>query len=294
MNVETAFMKKAIFSYLFVFFWLISFCTCSKDQSKKEPYIGQENTFGQKNTVDPAIYDYLKFREISTESIVDIVEIFKLDKIDIILSEGGTFLPRYLPDDTTIIKITNESLFEYSSSSLENNSRYEEKVKIFKNDQVPFYKSESGMGFGGTETSFFYEDGQVIMHIDHVQHFPPRNSNELSEEEIVERLKDDYEKLIFDAIFKKVITKKEKRSQATGVINNNEVRLRAKPELSGDILFNLDDREKIEIIGISENKHKNGEKEEYWYEVRIKYKKIFGDERDYDIEGWIFGAYIDY
>jgi hypothetical protein len=81
-----------------------------------------------------------------------------------------------------------------------------------------------------------------------------------------------------------------KKPQATGTINNTGVRFRTRPDLSGDIWFNLSLGEKVEILGISKEKQRIGELEAYWYEARIIY------DRDYGciIDGWVYGAYIDF
>jgi len=80
-----------------------------------------------------------------------------------------------------------------------------------------------------------------------------------------------------------------KKPQAKGRINNYGVRLRNRPELTSDIWFNLDFEEKIEIIGMSEEKHIIGELEAYWYEVRVNFPNFGGGSLD----GWVFGAYLD-
>jgi len=79
-----------------------------------------------------------------------------------------------------------------------------------------------------------------------------------------------------------------------GTINNRNVRFRAFPELSGNIWFNLDYKEKVEILGISEEKQIIGDLEAYWYKVRITHKGFedFQNGRN-KIDGWVFGAYVD-
>jgi len=81
-----------------------------------------------------------------------------------------------------------------------------------------------------------------------------------------------------------------KKPIAKGIINNSRVRLRTKPELTGDVWFYLDNREKIEILGISEEKQQIGELEAYWYEVRISHDDYI---RNTGLDGWVFGAYVD-
>jgi hypothetical protein len=85
-----------------------------------------------------------------------------------------------------------------------------------------------------------------------------------------------------------------KKTKALGIINNARVRLRTKPELTGYVWFFLDYRERIEILGISEEKQQIGELEAYWYEIRVnnkEYLDAFGSDRYLD--GWVFGAYVD-
>jgi hypothetical protein len=291
-------MKRAFFFYIIAIFALLFISNCSKSHSKTD------TVNGQGKFIPSGIGDFVNYlnnhnntnEELVNEEIISgegIVEIFKLDKINIIL-EKNTNITRYLPTEETILKLTNKKIFEYNYRFTTDDERfYKENVKIGGDIRYNFYGYEASIG-GAAESklSFDYVNDHIIMHFEYDEVSLEGWTEEESEEEL-EKRRQNAKKAQFDAIFKKVITKKEKISQAKGIINSTGVRLRTEPEITSEIIFNLDDRESIEIIGISERKQKIAEIEDYWYEVRIKYKKIFGDERDYDIEGWIFGAYID-
>jgi hypothetical protein len=73
------------------------------------------------------------------------------------------------------------------------------------------------------------------------------------------------------------------RYRSTGILNDDRVRVRAGPNLTGAILGVVNRGEKVKILEIGEKKQKIGAMESVWYKVRIST----------GTEGWIFGAYVD-
>jgi hypothetical protein len=68
-----------------------------------------------------------------------------------------------------------------------------------------------------------------------------------------------------------------------GVLNDDRVRIRAEPNLSGEIRGTLSRGDKVAILEIGRERQKIDGLESVWYKVRT----------DANIEGWVFGAYVD-
>jgi hypothetical protein len=68
-----------------------------------------------------------------------------------------------------------------------------------------------------------------------------------------------------------------------GTLNDDRVRVRASPDLSGEILGMVSRGNKIEILEIGQEKQRVGDLESVWYRIRT----------DANVEGWVFGAYVD-
>jgi hypothetical protein len=71
--------------------------------------------------------------------------------------------------------------------------------------------------------------------------------------------------------------------QTAGVLNDDRVRIRGLPGLSGEILGVVNRGDKVEILETGAEKQKIGDLESAWYRIRT----------EAGTEGWIFGAYID-
>jgi hypothetical protein len=68
-----------------------------------------------------------------------------------------------------------------------------------------------------------------------------------------------------------------------GVLNDDRVRIRAEPNLSGEIKGVVNRMDKVEILEGGLEKQKIGDMESIWYRIRTAG----------NVEGWVFGAYID-
>jgi hypothetical protein len=66
-------------------------------------------------------------------------------------------------------------------------------------------------------------------------------------------------------------------------LNDDRVRIRAEPNLSGVIRGTLSREDKVEILEIGREKQKIGGLESAWYKVQT----------GANVERWVFGAYID-
>jgi hypothetical protein len=67
------------------------------------------------------------------------------------------------------------------------------------------------------------------------------------------------------------------------MVNDDRVRVRASPDLSGGILGYLNRGDRVEILDIEQEVQKIDGEEASWYSVRT----------DNDVSGWMFGAYVD-
>jgi uncharacterized protein YgiM (DUF1202 family) len=79
------------------------------------------------------------------------------------------------------------------------------------------------------------------------------------------------------------INKKNDTNLLTGIINDNNLRVRSEPDTSAEILGLLNQYDYVTIIDITENKTKVNNTENYWY-------KIITSE---ETTGWIFGEYVN-
>jgi hypothetical protein len=77
-------------------------------------------------------------------------------------------------------------------------------------------------------------------------------------------------------------------------INNENVRFRTEPSLSGGVLFLLRKDEKLEILGRSAEKQEADDLKGYWYNVRIAESQSLVRGGGFLFDGWVFGAYIDF
>jgi hypothetical protein len=71
--------------------------------------------------------------------------------------------------------------------------------------------------------------------------------------------------------------------QAIGILNDDRVRVRSEPNLTGAVLGVVNRGDKVEILEAGREKQKIGDMESVWYKIQT----------NTNIEGWIFGAYID-
>jgi hypothetical protein len=72
----------------------------------------------------------------------------------------------------------------------------------------------------------------------------------------------------------------------TGILNDDRVRVRAEPNLSGEILGIVNRGDKVEILKIGREKQKIDGLESVWYKIRTIRTVA-------NIEGWVFGAYVN-
>jgi hypothetical protein len=77
-----------------------------------------------------------------------------------------------------------------------------------------------------------------------------------------------------------------KKPVQIGVINTDGIGFHVKPNLESDVWLLLNEYYEVEVLGRSAEKEKIGKREAYWYEVRFT--------SDYTIDGWVFGAYLDF
>lgn len=66
-------------------------------------------------------------------------------------------------------------------------------------------------------------------------------------------------------------------------VNDDRVRIREEPNLTGKTLGHLNRKNKVRVIEHSDNKEKIENMESYWYRVQT----------DGGLTGWVYGAYID-
>jgi hypothetical protein len=71
--------------------------------------------------------------------------------------------------------------------------------------------------------------------------------------------------------------------QTAGVLNDDRVRIRGLPGLSGEILGIVNRGDKVKILETGAEKQKIGDLESAWYRIRT----------EAGTEGWVFGAYVD-
>jgi hypothetical protein len=70
---------------------------------------------------------------------------------------------------------------------------------------------------------------------------------------------------------------------SVGILNDDRVRVRAEPNLTGATLGVVNRVDKVEILETGQEKQKIGDMESVWYKIRT----------DAGVEGWVFGAYVD-
>jgi len=187
---------KYILPLVIITILLVS-CNSSKKNPKDNAPIEQENSTG---------HDVAAIKQEENKNNAykpDVIEIFKYDTVNIILEEYVD-TSHYLPDNNTLLKLTNLSVFEYNYHIISsgNPSFNIHIVKIPENPETPFYETEGDRGGGYTKVSFYYHNDKIIMHLDHAQ----SDMTIFSEEELsgeVKKYRRPDEELIFDAIFVK-------------------------------------------------------------------------------------------
>ena len=158
-------------------------------------------------------------------------------------------------------------------------------------------KKQEGAFINGMDTQKIknveIKDNEIIMNYSYFEdsRFDNQIVIQVISHEVIKIVSHPYDGANYDLMYR--IYDPKKPTLVKGIINNNRVRFRNKPEASSGVFYYLDKGEIVFILGLSENKEKIGEMEEYWYEICIG----SGDRNDialggFYLMGWVYGAYI--